>query len=290
MLQILAEATAENVDVISKAEQVATMIYGYLARYGLQVLAAIVIFVVGRWLAKFVSKLAAKAMQKAKVEQTLVDFVENFCYMSLLVFVIIAVMSNLGVKTTSFVAALAAAGFAVGLALQGSLANFASGILMIIFKPFKVGDFVEAAGATGVVRKIQMFNTVINSPENTRIIIPNSQVTGSNVLNYSVNGTRRVDLVVGVSYDADLQKTKQIITEVLTADEMVLADPAPAVAVSELADSSVNFVVRPWAKSDDYWDVYFAITEKVKVALDANGISIPFPQRDLHIVSGKVQD
>jgi small conductance mechanosensitive channel len=289
MLYMLAQASAENIDVISKAEQVAVMIYGYLAKYGLQVLAAIVMFVVGRLLAKLIANLTAKAMTKAKVDQTRVDFVENFCYLAMLLFVIIAVMSQLGVKTTSFVAALAAAGFAIGLALQGSLSNFASGILMIIFKPFKVGDFVEVAGATGVVRKIQLFNTIVNAPDNVRVIIPNSQITGGNILNYSVNGTRRVDLVIGVSYDDDLQKVQTVIREVLSADKRILTDPAPTVAVSELGDSSVNFVVRPWAKSDDYWDVYFDTTEKVKVALEANGISIPYPQRDLHIKSGTPQ-
>ncbi len=289
MWQLLAEATAENTDVISKAEEVLTMIYGYLAKYGLQILAAIVIFIVGKWLAKLVSKLIAKAMTKAKVDTTLVNFVENFSYVVLLLFVLVAVVDRLGANTSSFVAALAAAGFAIGLALQGSLSNFASGILMVIFKPFKVGDFVEISGAKGVVEKIQIFNTILSSPDNIRVIIPNSQVTGGNILNYSVNGTRRVDLVVGVSYDDDLQKAQTVIREVLDADERVLDEPAPTVAVSELGDSSVNFVVRPWTKSVDYWDVYFDITEKVKVALEANGLSIPYPQQDIHVKSGLVQ-
>jgi small conductance mechanosensitive channel len=290
MWEILAEAGSKGTDAAGKMDEILTMIYGYLAEYGLKVLAAIVIFIIGKWIAKLVSKLIARFMGKAKVDTTLINFVEHFSYLALLVVVIIAALDKLGVKTTSFVAVLAAAGFAIGLALQGSLSNFAAGILMVIFRPFRVGDFVEAAGAKGVVQKIQIFNTILSSPDNIRIIIPNAQVTGGNILNYSVNGTRRVDMVVGVSYDDDLQKAQKVIREVLEADERVLAEPAMTVAVSELGDSSVNFVVRPWAKSSDYWGVYFDTTEKIKVALEANGISIPYPQRDLHIKTGSVED
>ena len=290
MWQLLAEAPAESTDYLGEAEKVLTMIYGYLAEYGLKVLGAIAIFIIGKWLAKMISKMVAKAMTKAKVDTTLVNFVEHFCYVALLLFVVIAVIKKVGADTSSFVAALAAAGFAVGLALQGSLSNFASGILMIILRPFRVGDFVDVAGAKGVVQQINILNTVLSSPDNVRVIIPNSQVTSGNIYNYSVNGTRRVDLVVGVSYDDDLQKAQAVIREVLEADERILAEPAMTVAVSELGDSSVNFVVRPWTKSDDYWGVYFDTTEKLKVALEANGISIPYPQRDLHIKSGSITE
>jgi small conductance mechanosensitive channel len=261
-------------------------IYEYLATYGLSVVAAVVIFIVGRWLAKLISKLVAKGMIKAKVEKTLANFVQNLCYIALLIFVIIAALSKLGIQTASFIAIVGAAGLAVGLALQGSLANFASGVLMLIFKPFKVGDFVEVAGAKGTVKEVQIFNTVLAAPDNVRVIIPNAQVTGGNILNYSVNGTRRVDLVAGISYEDDPKKAKQVIEQVLADDERVLAEPAATVAVSELGDSSVNFVVRPWVKAEDYWGVYFDITQKIKLALDQNGISIPYPQRDIHMKNG----
>ena len=265
-------------------EDVLVKIYECLATYGLSVLGAIVIFTVGHWLAKLISKLVGKGMTKAKVDVILAKFIQNFCYTALLVFVVIAALAKLGIQTTSFIAVVGASGLAIGLALQGSLANFASGVLMLIFKPFKVGDFVEAAGAEGTVTEIQIFNTVLAAPDNIRIIIPNAQVTGGNILNYSANGTRRVDLVVGVSYEDDLKKTQEVIEQVLTTDDRVLKDPAPTIAVSELGDSSVNFVVRPWVKPADYWDVYFDITAKVKLSLDQNGISIPYPQRDVHMI------
>lgn len=259
-------------------------IYEYLATYGLSVLAAVIIFIVGRWLAKLISKLVGRGMIKAKVDKTLATFVQNLCYIALLVFVIIAALSKLGIQTASFIAVVGAAGLAVGLALQGSLANFASGVLMLIFKPFKVGDFVEAGGAKGTVKEVQIFNTVLASPDNVRVIIPNAKVTGGNILNYSVNGTRRVDLVIGVSYEDDLKKARDVIEQVLAGDDRVLKDPPATVAVSELGDSSVNFVVRPWVKSADYWDVYFDTTAKIKLSLDENGISIPYPQRDIHMI------
>lgn len=259
-------------------------IYEYLVTYGLQVIAAIVILVVGRWLAKLITNIIGKMMLKAKVESTLVNFTKNLCYIGLLIFVVIAALNKLGVATTSFAVVVGAAGLAIGFALQGSLANFAAGIMLIIFKPFNVGDFVEVGGKTGVVQEIQIFNTIINSPDNLRIIVPNGQVTGSNITNYTVNGIRRVDLVAGVSYEDDLAKTKRILEDVVSSDSRVLKDPAYTVAVSELADSSVNFVVRPWVKVADYWDVYFDLTEKIKLTLDENGISIPYPQRDVHMI------
>jgi len=224
-----------------------------------------------------------KGLVKSKVDKTIAKFAKHLTYIGLLVFVVIAALARLGVETTQFAVALGAAGLAIGLALQGSLANFASGFLMILFRPFKVGDFIEAAGVKGTVKEIQIFNTIIDTPDNVRIIIPNGQVTGGNILNYTANGTRRVDLAVGVSYEDDLKKAKEVIERVLAGDNRVLKDPAATVAVSELGDSSVNFVVRPWVKASDYWNAYFDITGKVKVALDENGISIPYPQRDVHI-------
>lgn len=261
-------------------------IYEYLATYWLQVVAAIIIFVVGRWLAKLISKLVARALTKAKVEPTLTNFVKNLCHIALLTFVIIAALKKLGIPMTEFTVVVGAAGLAIGFALQGTLANFAAGIMLIIFKPFTVGDFVELAGKKGTVKGIQIFNTILNSPDNVRIIIPNGQVTGSSIVNYTVNGTRRVDMVVGVSYDDDLKKARQVIEQVLAGEDRILTDPPTTVAVSELGDSSVNFVVRPWVKAADYWNVYFNITESVKLALDANGITIPYPQRDVHMKGG----
>ncbi|MBN2316645.1 MAG: mechanosensitive ion channel [Sedimentisphaerales bacterium] len=267
-------------------ETILQTITAFLAKYWLQVVAAIIIFVVGRWLAKLISKLIAKAMKRAKVDATLTNFVENLSYIAMLVFVIIAAMNKLGVDTASFAVVVGAAGLAIGFALQGSLANFAAGVMLIIFKPFKVGDFVELAGQKGTVKEIQIFNTILNSPDNVRIVVPNGQVTSSNIMNYTVNGTRRVDLVVGVSYNDDLKKAKKVIEEVLAGENRILAEPATTVAVSELADSSVNIVVRPWVKTADYWDVYFNITEGVKIALDKNGITIPYPQMDVHMKGG----
>ena len=264
-------------------EDILKTIYEYLATYGLQIVAALLIFLIGRWLAGVLSRLVEKGLLKSKVDKTIAKFAKHLTHIGLLVFVVIAALARLGVETTQFAVALGAAGLAIGLALQGSLANFASGFLMIIFRPFKVGDFIEAAGVKGTVKEIQIFNTIIDTPDNVRIIIPNGQVTAGNIMNYTANGTRRVDLVVGVSYDDDLKKAKEVIERVLAGDKRVLKDPATTVAVSELGDSSVNFVVRPWVKAADYWNAYFDITGKVKVALDENGISIPYPQRDVHI-------
>jgi len=258
----------------------------YLAAYGLKVVGALAIFIVGRWVAKLLSRLAAKALAKARIDKTLVRFTENLSYVVLLVFVVVAALATAGVETTSFIAVLGAAGLAIGLALQGSLANFAAGVLMIIFKPMKVGDFVEIGGIKGTVQEIQIFNTLIDTPDNIRAIIPNAKVTSDNIKNYSTNGTRRVDLVIGVSYGDDLRKAQEVMERVLANDARVLKDPPAKVAVFELAESSVNFVVRPWVKTADYWDVYFDTTGRIKMALDDAGITIPFPQRDIHIKDG----
>ncbi len=266
-------------------ETILTTIYQYLAQYGLKILGAIIIFLVGKWLAKIISQLTEKALIKAKIEKTLAKFARNLANIGLLIFVVIAALASLGVETTQFAVVIGAAGLAIGLALQGSLANFASGFLMIIFRPFKVGDFIEASGIKGTVKEIQIFNTILSTPDNLRAIIPNAHVTGGNIINYTVNGKRRVDLVIGISYEDDLRKAKKIIEDTLASDPRVLQDPAPTVAVSELGDSSVNFVVRPWVAPADYWNVYFETTENVKLALDKNGITIPFPQRDVHMIT-----
>jgi small conductance mechanosensitive channel len=261
----------------------------YLAEYGLKVVGALAIFVVGRWGAKLLSRLTAKALAKARIDKTLVRFTENLSYVVLLVFVVVAALATAGVETTSFIAVLGAAGLAIGLALQGSLANFAAGVLMVIFKPMKVGDFVEIGGIKGTVQEIQIFNTLIDTPDNIRAIIPNAKVTSDNIKNYSTNGTRRVDLVIGVSYEDDLKKAQEVMERVLAGDSRLLKNPPAKVAVFELAESSVNFVVRPWVKEADYWDVYCDTTGRIKMALDDAGITMPFPQRDIHIKDGLSQ-
>ena len=261
----------------------------YLAENGIQlllnILKAMAIFFIGRWVANLLASLILKAMEKAKNDFPLSRFVRNMLYTGLLAFVTISALNALGADTASAAVILGAAGLAIGLALQGSLSNFAAGVLMIIFKPVKVGDFVEVGGATGTVKEIAIFNTILAGPDNVRIIIPNSQVTGANITNYTVNGTRRVDLVIGVSYEDDIKKAKEVMLEVLKSDPLVLDSPEPFVGVKELADSSVNYVVRQWVKSADYWDVYFGVTEKVKYALEANGLTIPFPQHDIHMIN-----
>lgn len=265
---------------------IANKIYEFVGTYWLQVLGAVLIFFIGRWLAKLISNLVAKAMTRSKIDPTLTSFVRHLCHIALLAFVIIAALKKLGIPMTEFTVVVGAAGLAVGFALQGSLTNFAAGVMLIIFKPFKVGDFIEAAGKMGTVKEIQIFNTILNSPDNVQIIIPNGQVTGTDIKNYTVNGTRRIDLVVGVSYEDDLKKTHRVIEEIIKGDHRILPDPAYTIAVSELGDSSVNFVVRPWVNAADYWAVRFDLIEKIKLALDKNGITIPFPQRDIHVKDG----
>jgi small conductance mechanosensitive channel len=255
----------------------------YVATYWLKIVGSIIILFVGRWLAKIASQLASKAMLKEKIDPTLTSFVQSLSYIGLLIFVVIAALANLGVKMDQVTVVIGAAGLAVAFALQGSLSNFAAGVLLVIFKPFKVGDFVELAGKAGTVKEIEIFNTVINSPDNVKIIIPNGQVTGSNIMNYTVNGTRRIDLVIGVDYSSDLKKTRQVIEEIISQDDRILKEPAYSIAVSELGDSSIDFVVRPWVKATDYWAVKFDITEKILLSLDKNGINIPYQQIDINI-------
>jgi len=264
-------------------EDTIAKIYDLITLYGVKVIAALAIFIIGRWVAKGFRKIAERLMEKRNVDPTITGFVGNLTYVMLLVFVIIAALGQLGIQTTSFIAILGAAGLAIGLALQGSLANFAAGFLMLIFRPFKVGDYVEAAGVAGTVEVIQIFTTTLKTPDNKTVIVPNSNVTGDNIVNWTVKGTRRVDMVFGIGYDDDIDKAKQILNDVLSKDERILKDPAMLIAVSELADSSVNFVVRPWVNIADYWGVYFDAMENVKKAFDEAGISIPYPQQDVHM-------
>jgi len=255
----------------------------WAALYGLRIIAAIIIFVAGRWIARFLTNLTEKMMTKRGVEPMLITFVGHLLYVLLLLVIIIAALNQLGVQTTSFIAIIGAAGLAIGLALQGSLANFAAGILIILFRPFKVGDYIEGAGTAGTVESVQMFTSQLKTPDNRTIIVPNSKITSDNIVNYSVNPDRRLDLIFGVSYSDDLKKVRDVIGRVLAAEARILAAPAPTVGVLELADSSVNIAVRPWVKGSDYWPVYFDLIENMKNAFDAEGIAIPFPQTDVHL-------
>ncbi len=248
-----------------------------------QLLIALAIFIIGKWVAKLITKLTKKALKKADIDDVLVDFLGAIVKSILLLFVIIAALSQLGINTNSFIALIGAAGLAIGLSLQSSLQNFASGVMLIIFRPFTSGDFVEVAGISGVVEKITIFTTEMRTADNKQVIVPNGSIYGDVITNYSAKDTRRVDMMFGIGYGDDIKKAKELMLQILNDDERVLKDPEATVAVSELADSSVNFVVRPWVKSEDYWDVHFDTHEKVKLAFDQANISIPFPQMDVHL-------
>ncbi len=255
----------------------------YVIPWGLNILFAVVIFIVGKWLVGVITRLVKKLMTKAHMDNILVNFIGSIIRSVLLLFVVIAALDQLGVNTTSLIALIGAAGLAIGLALQGSLQNLASGVMLIVFRPFKDGDFIEAGGTMGVVEQIGIFTTQMRTGDNKEVIVPNGQIFGGTITNYSKRETRRVDMVFGIGYGDDIRKAKEIITGIIEADERILKDPAPLVAVGELADSSVNFNVRPWVKSGDYWGVYFDVNEKIKNAFDENGISIPFPQMDVYL-------
>lgn len=251
--------------------------------YGLRVVAAIAILVLG-WIGAVIVRWALKkVMIKSHVDLTLTSFVANVSYFAVIAFIVIAAMGKLGIQTASFVAVIGAAGLAVGFALQGSLSNFASGVLMIIFKPFVIGDYVDAGGTSGVVEEVGIFSTIMKTPDNKTIIVPNSKITSGNITNYSANEIRRVDVVAGVSYEDNLDKVKKVLENILASDERILKDPAWTIAVLELADSSVNFAVRPWVKTANYWDVYFHLNETIKKRFDEEGISIPYPQQEIHL-------
>ena len=256
---------------------------GTIVTLGKNIVIALVIFYVGRIAISLVVRGLRKIMQRQEVDKTLETFVCNLVRMALLIVVIIAAISALGIETTSFIAIFGAAGLAIGLALQGSLSNFAAGVLIVLFRPYRVGDYVEAAGIAGSVEQVQILTTVLLTPDNKQIIVPNSQIMDSIITNYSAKDTRRVDMVVGVSYSDDLDHVRKILEELVAADDRVLDDPACTIAVSQLADSSVNFVVRPWVNSGDYWGVTFDLTEAIKKRFDQEGISIPFPQQDVHL-------
>jgi len=260
-------------------EKYIDVIINFIMEYGLKVVVAILILIIGLWLSKKIVKISQKVLASRGVDETLQKFLGDLMGWVLKILVFITAISQVGVETTSFIAILGAAGLAVGLALQGSLANFAGGALIMIFKPIKVGDLIEAQGEIGVVKEIQIFVTKIISPGNKLVIVPNGTLSNGNIKNYTELGMLRVDLTFGVSYDADIKKTKEVLMEVLTSNKKVLLDPAPGVMVSELADSSVNFAVRPWATPADYWDVYFATIEATKYALDKAGIEIPYPHQ-----------
>ena len=246
-----------------------------------------VIFFVGKYIAKMIAEMVAKIMARRDTDPALISFAKSLLHWSLLAFVVIAALAQLGIQTASFVALIGAAGLAAGLALQGSLSNFASGVLILIFKPFRIGNFITAGGESGTVKDISIFTTELVTPDNKQIIVPNSSIMGGSITNVSAKETRRIDMVFGIGYGDDIDKARAALLDLIEKDERILKDPEPQVAVSELADSSVNFVVRPWVNAADYWAVMFDFTEAVKKRFDADGISIPFPQRDVHVVNEK---
>jgi small conductance mechanosensitive channel len=254
----------------------------YVLPWGINIAMAAAIFIIGRFIAGILVNVAKKLMTKAKVDNILVNFIASIISSLLLLFIVIAALDRLGVNTTSMIALIGAAGLAIGLALQGTLQNLASGVMLIIFRPFKDGDFIEAAGVAGVVEEIGIFSITMRTGDNREIIVPNGEVYGGTITNNSNRETRRVDMVFGIGYDDDLLQAKEIIKKILAEDDRILSDPAPTVAVGELGDSSVNFNVRPWCKTSDYWGVYGDIHEKIKLTFDAEGISIPYPQMDVH--------
>ncbi|GAB6074928.1 mechanosensitive ion channel family protein [Nautilia lithotrophica] len=259
---------------------------GFLAlaiAWGIKILGAIAIYIIGKWIAQFLTSLFRKMLERSNTDVTLVKFLGDLVYFGLIVLVIIAALGTLGVNTTSFAAIIGAAGLAVGLALQGNIANFGAGVVLLFLRPFKVGDFVEAGGAVGVVDAIGIFNTTFKTGDNRVIIVPNSNIIGGNITNYSREAIRRIDLVIGVGYEDDLKLVKSTLEEILNNHPKVLKDPAPAVALAELADSSVNFNVRPWVKSEDYWSVRSELLETIKTTFDEKGINIPYPQMDVHV-------
>jgi small conductance mechanosensitive channel len=259
------------------------LIMSFISAYSLKIIAAIAIFIIGKWLAHKITAISKKMLTKAKVDTTLVEFSESIIYFVLLLVVILTALNAIGVNTTSFLAVFGAASLAVGLALKDSLSNIGAAVIIIIFRPFKVGDVIDAGGApTGTVTDINLFSTVIEAVDKSITIVPNSSIIGGNITNYSNREIRRVDHVFGIGYGDDLKLAKETLMEIIKSDERVLADPEPLVAVSELAESSVNFTFRAWVKVDDYWNVYFDMVEKVKLTFDEKGISIPYPQLDVH--------
>lgn len=260
----------------------------FAVEYGPKVLGAVLTLVIGLFVVGWVRRGIRAGLTKANVEPTLANFLANLAKMGLLLMVFISAVGKLGVETTSFVAVLGAMGLAIGFAMQDSLGNFASGVMIMFFKPFKAGDFVEAGGTVGIIEEIHIFSTIMKTPDNKKIIVPNGQITGGTITNYSAKDTRRVDLVFGIAYDDSMKEAKAILERLVGEDERILKDPEPVIAIGELADSSVNILCRPWVKTADYWAVYWDLLEKAKEAFDAAGVSIPFPQTDVHL--HKVED
>lgn len=271
-------------DSISNAQYYMDLATQYGTAYAAKLVIAILVYLIGKRIARALTNLVVKTMRNNDVDSELTNFLESLIYWGLVTLVVIAALSQLGLQTASFIAVLGAAGLAVGLALQGSLSNFAAGILIILLRPFNVDDFVEMAGASGKVKNIRIFTTELRTGDNKCVIIPNARVLASNIINFSSTGQRRVDLVFSVSYKDDLNKVREVIKQVIDADDRILKDEETLIAVSQLGDSSVNFNVRPWVKTDDYWGVYYDLTENMKIAFDVNEISIPFPQRDVNTV------
>lgn len=272
-------------NTIELADTLAMKAYELGLEYAPKLALAIVTLIIGLWIIGGIRKLVTMSMKSSKVDPTLIPFLDSLASWSLKALLFISVASMVGIATTSFVAVLGAAGLAIGLALQGSLANFAGGVLIMIFKPYKVGDLIESDGHLGTVKEVQIFNTIIIAPQSKRVILPNGAVSNGSITNYTVEGKIRVDLSVGISYNADIDQAKSVLLDVLKANDKVMQDPAPFVGVSGMGDSSVDLAVRPHCHPKDYWDVYFEVNEAVKKALDNNNISIPFPQRDVHLIN-----
>lgn len=272
-----------NADIINQVDDWIARSNGIILQYIINLAAALLILLAGYIAARMTESTLVHVMKKHRVDATVTHFCGNMVYYTVLTFAGIAALGRIGVQTASFVAIIGAAGLAIGLALQGSLSNFASGVLLVLFRPIKTGEYVEAAGTSGVVESIQIFTTVLITRDNKMVVIPNANILNGNIINYSRTGTRRVDLVIGVSYKADLAQTRNVLQGVLEKDDRLLKEPAPVIGVSALADSSVNFVVRPWVETGDYWNVYFDLHENIKIALDEAGIGIPFPQMDIHL-------
>ena len=266
-------------------EAILPQLMSFATDYGLKIIGAIVILIIGRIVAGIGRKIVKNLLTRAKVDPAVISFTGSLIYILILTFAVLAALAKFGIQTASLVAVLGAAGFAVGFALQGSLGNFAAGVLILVFRPYKVGDLIDGAGIFGSVKAIHLFTTVLATADNVQILVPNGKLYGDIIKNYSANDTRRVDMVFGIGYSSSIEKAFEVISSVIKADGRILADPAPQIAVSELADSSVNFVVRPWVNKDDYWGVKFDTTRKIKEEFDANGLEIPFPQTSVHMVS-----
>ncbi len=251
--------------------------------YGMKLIAALAVYLIGKWVVSTLANVMQRTIVARGVDATVASFTKNIVYYALITMVVIAALGQLGVKTASFIAVVGAAGLAVGFALQGSLSNFASGVLIILFRPLQIGDYVEAGGASGTVTEISIFQTILKTPDNKTVVVSNSAITGGNIVNYSKEATRRVDFTVGVSYGADIKQVKDVLKKLAEADERVLKDKDVVIGVSELADSSVNFVFRVWVESANYWPIYFDLNEKIKLTFDEQGIEIPFPQMDVHV-------